>query len=183
MATLIATAKATNANSYATLTESNSYMETVRPSDEVTWLKESEPTRERLLMLATRIIDNHFIFFGLKTDSNQSLQWPRQSVRVDGNFSLYNQKFFDKDLVPAVVKNATSQLALELVSKDVLASASGEGLESVSVGDINVNFDKEDRTGIGAIPNSVYTFLRKYGYYKPSLNSTNTSINQVKVVR
>ena len=182
MATLIATAKATNANSYATLTESNSYMETVRPSDEVTWLKESEPTRERLLMLATRIIDNHFVFIGIKKDTSQSLQWPRSNVPVDGFFAGYVRSL-DSETVPQFVKDATSQLALELVSKDVLSSADGEGLESVSVGDINVNFDKEDRNSTGAIPNSVYSILRKYGYYKPSLNSTNTSINQVKVVR
>ena len=183
MATLNATPKSTSANSYATLAEAGTYMETVRPTDEVSWLKESEPTRERLLMLATRIIDNHFIFSGHKTDSNQALQWPRNSVLVDGTFSTNNLQFFDANTVPQVVKNATSQLAFELVANDVLASADGEGLESVSVGDINVSFDKEDRNSTGAIPNSVYTMLRKYGQYKPSLNSTNTSIQQTKVMR
>ena len=88
MATLNATAKSATANSYLTLAEANTYMETVRPEDEQTWLKQSEPTRERLLMLATRTIDDHFLFIGSKTASGtQALQWPRSGQMVQESSS------------------------------------------------------------------------------------------------
>jgi|TARA_Y100000310_G_scaffold218384_1_gene219653 hypothetical protein len=172
MATLIATAKSSTANSYCTLLEANSYHEKVRPDDEKIWLKQAETTRERLLMLATRIIDDHFDFLNYKTDTTQALSWPRQSVPVDGKWSKEGSiTLLDPDTIPTFLINATSELARILIETDVNASAGGAGLSSVTMGSMSVSFNETDRMSEGVIRTSVYSLLRKYGSYKPSLNS------------
>tara|TARA_R100000231_G_scaffold29723_1_gene26316 strand:- start:10 stop:561 length:552 start_codon:yes stop_codon:yes gene_type:complete len=183
MATLNATAKSASANSYLTLAEANTYMETVRPENEQTWLKQSEPTRERLLMLATRAINDHFKFIGYKTDSDQALQWPRQAVSVDGKWSKNVTKYFDNDTVPAVVKNATAELARHMVDTDKFAEPDGAGIKQLAVGGINLTFNETDRDAKGVIPSHVYSMLRKYGEYYPSLNSKMTRIQTAQVIR
>ena len=184
MATLNATAKSATANSYLTLAEANTYMETVRPEDEQTWLKQSEPTRERLLMLATRTIDDHFLFIGSKTSSGtQALQWPRSGVPEDGKWSRRYYDNFDDDTVPQVVKNATAELARHMVDNDKYAEPDGSGIKQLAVGGINLTFNEEDRQAKGVIPSHVYSMLRKYGRYYPNLNSDIQTIQTAKVLR
>ena len=184
MATLNATAKSASANSYATLAEANTYMETVRPVDEQTWLKQSEPTRERLLMLATRTIDDHFKFIGTKSESStQALQWPRTGVPKDGKWSQKYYDNFDDQTVPAVIKNATAELARHMVDSDKFAEPDGSGIKQLAVGGINLTFNEDDRQAKGVIPSHVYSMLRKYGKYYANLNSNMTTISTAQVIR
>lgn len=184
MATLNSTPKSATANSYLTLAEANTYMETVRPENEQTWLKQSEPTRERLLMLATRAIDDHFLFIGAKTSSStQTLQWPRSGVPVDGKWSRRYYDNFDQETVPAVVKNATAELARHMVDNDKFAEPDGAGIKQLAVGGINLTFNEDDRQAKGVIPSHVYSMLRKYGKYYPNLNSELNTLQMAKVIR
>ncbi len=184
MATLNATAKSASANSYLTLAEANTYMETVRPVDEQTWLKQSEPTRERLLMLATRTIDDHFKFIGSKSaTSTQALQWPRSGVPRDGKWSGNYYSNFDQDEIPQVIKNATAELARHMVDSDKFAEPDGSGIKQLAVGGINLTFNEDDRQAKGVIPSHVYSMLRKYGKYYANLNSNMTTIQTAQVIR
>lgn len=184
MATLISTAKSASANSYATLAEANTYMQTVRTDQEKVWLKQAEPTRERYLMMATRLIDQHYDFIGIKTTTEQALQFPRQSVPTDGKWArAYSLSFLDRDTIPTFLKDATAELARILVETDVTADPDGAGMKQVAMGGMAMTFNEKDRISQGVIRSSVYSFLRKYGNYKPSLNAGAASITMARVSR
>ena len=67
-ATINATVKGENANSYVTLTEANSYFETV--PDSTTWDNKTDDQKNRALIAATRWIDS-FVYYGDRCDENR----------------------------------------------------------------------------------------------------------------
>ena len=79
-ATINATIKSETANSYVTLTEANSYFETV--PDSSTWTDKTDDQKNRSLIAATRWIDT-FVFQGDRCDENQALKFPRTNYQVD----------------------------------------------------------------------------------------------------
>ena len=80
-ATINATVKGENANSYVTLTEANTYFETV--PDSSTWTNKTDDQKNRALISATRWIDS-FVFYGDRCDDGQALKFPRNNYQVDG---------------------------------------------------------------------------------------------------
>lgn len=184
MTTLVNTAGSASANSYASLAESNSYHETVRPDDEITWLEQAETTRERFLIMSTRLIDQHWEFIGYKTNNTQALLWPRNNVLIDGRWANEaSYKYFDNDAIPQFLKDATSELARILVDTDVLADPDGAGFRQIAMAGMAVTFNEHDRASQGVIRTSVYSFLRKYGTYRPSLNSSAQGVGFARVIR
>ena len=85
--TLITTAGATNSNSYATVAEANTYHDSIREQADQTWSALHDGKKERLLAMATRLIDEHFVFLGYKKNHDQALHWPRVGVLKDGKYS------------------------------------------------------------------------------------------------
>ena len=86
-ATIDATIKGANANSYVTLTEANSYFETV--PDSSTWTNKTDDQKNRALIAATREIDN-LVFYG----ENQA----EYGNNVDENYTpTMDKKFFSVD--------------------------------------------------------------------------------------
>ena len=75
-ATINATVKGENANSYVTLTEANTYFETV--PDSSTWTNKTDDQKNRSLISATRWIDS-FVFYGDRFDDCQALKFPRNN--------------------------------------------------------------------------------------------------------
>tara|TARA_R110002020_G_scaffold21484_3_gene72984 strand:+ start:558 stop:1112 length:555 start_codon:yes stop_codon:yes gene_type:complete len=184
MATLVSTAKSASANSYATLAESNIYMQTVRSDQEKVWLKITESTRERYLIMSTRLIDQHYDFIGYKTTTDQALQWPRQNSPKDGKWAKgFGLDYLDQDTIPSFLKDATAELARILVDTDVTADPDGAGMKQIAMGGMAMTFNEKDRISQGVIRSSVYSFLRKYGSYKPSLNAGAASITMARVSR
>jgi hypothetical protein len=184
MTTLVSTAGSETANSYATLAEANLYMETVRPADETVWLQEAESTRERLLIMSSRLIDQHWQFIGLKKDTDQALQFPRSNVPKDGRWSNDGTlDYLADDTIPQFLKDATGELARVLIETDTTGDPDGAGFKQIAMAGMAVTFDSSDRISQGVFRTSVYSFLRKYGYYKPSLNSSSAGIAQTRVIR
>ena len=79
-ATINATIKSETANSYVTLTEANSYFETV--PDSTTWDNKTDDQKNRSLIAATRWIDT-FVYQGDRCDEDQALKFPRTNYQVD----------------------------------------------------------------------------------------------------
>ena len=79
-ATINATIKDANANSYVTLTEANTYFETV--PDSSTWTNKTDDQKNRALIAAAREIDN-LVFYGDRCDNGQALKFPRNNYEVD----------------------------------------------------------------------------------------------------
>ena len=79
-ATIDATIKGENANSYVTLTEANDYFDT--SPDSSTWTNKTDDQKKRSLISATRWIDT-FVYQGDRCDEDQALKFPRTNYKVD----------------------------------------------------------------------------------------------------
>lgn len=129
---IVATAKATNANSYVTLAEAETYMESRLAVTNWDLAATTDDLKNRSLRMATDQLDR-YDFAGSRTTQAQRLQWPRYGVAdLDG----WN---YDQDTVPRPVKEATYELALALtdgsfsLEPDQLAQ-----FEQVKVGSLDI---------------------------------------------
>ena len=155
-ATITATLSSATANSYVTLTEANTYFETV--PDSSTWTNKTDDQKNRALIAATRWIDS-FIFYGDRCDNKQALKFPRNNYQVD-----------DVELscttIPNNIKYAQYELARALANDtDAITGASGKdcNFEEVALGDLRVKYNTASQ-GTGSINNimDVYPWLQSY---------------------
>ena len=155
-ATINATIKDANANSYVTLTEANSYFETV--PDSSTWTNKTDDQKNRALISATRWIDS-FVFYGDRCDDGQSLKFPRNNYQVDGVELACST-------IPLNIKYAQYELARALANDtDAITGTTGKdgNFKEVKLGDIQVKYNT-DSQGTGSINNilDVYPWLQRY---------------------
>jgi hypothetical protein len=147
--TIVATAKATNANSFTTLAEAETYIEgRLAVTD---WDAETDDNKNRALRMSTDIIDGNE-FAGTRTTQAQRLQWPRFGV-VDRDGWQY-----DSDTVPRPVKEATYELALALTDGTYeVAPDALERYDNVKVGGLDVTPRKDYRAA--QLPDAVYGLI------------------------
>ena len=158
-----------NANSYANAADGDAYHDGHLYA--TAWTAAVTGSKEKALVMATRLIDGLFQFNGFKRISTQALQWPRRECRdpdsEDGvvpGLLLVRGPFLDETKVPALVVNATCELARALVIEDRTDDPDGEGLSSVSVvGSLRLDFNANDRQPV--VPLIVQTWLAKFGEY------------------
>ena len=155
-ATINATIKGENANSYVTLTEANSYFETV--PDSTTWDDKTVDQKNRALIAATRWIDS-FVYYGNRCDDGQALKFPRNNYQVDGVELACST-------IPLNIKYAQYELARALANDtDAITGTSGKegNIEQAKLGDLEVKFNT-DSQGTGSINNilDVYPWLQSY---------------------
>ena len=155
-ATINATVKGANANSYVTLAEANTYFETV--PDSTQWDNKTDDRKNRALIAATRWIDS-FVYYGDRCDDGQALKFPRNNYQVDG-------VELSCDLIPQNIKYAQFELARALANDtDAITGTTGKdgNFEEVKLGDIQVKYNT-DSQGTGAINNilDVYPWLQSY---------------------
>ena len=155
-ATISATLKGENSNSYVTLAEANSYFETV--PDSSTWTDKTDDAKNRALISACRWIDS-LNYYGDRCDEEQALKWPRNNYEVD-----------DVELVctaiPNGIKYAQYELARALANEtDSLTGNKGTdgNIEEVKLGEIEVKYAKSSQ-GTGTVNNvfDVYPWLQSY---------------------
>ena len=137
--TLIATAKAADANSYVTRAAAQSYLDTRLSTD--AWAAAGGVDQDRALIMATSWLEQER-YAGAKTTTTQRLQWPRAGVYdPDGNA-------YDDDVIPRPVEEATAELALALLAGEVSLAPTGlEGFEALAVGPVSLT-----PRGSGAMP-------------------------------
>ena len=155
-ATINATVKGENANSYVTLTEANSYFETV--PDSTTWDNKTDDQKNRSLIAATRWIDS-FVYYGDRCDDGQALKFPRNNYQVDG-VELACSK------IPNNIKYAQYELARALANDtDAITGTTGKegNISEAKLGDLAVKFSTSSQ-GTGSINNilDVYPWLQSY---------------------
>ncbi len=143
MPTVIATPGASNATSYVTVAEADTYLE-ARPNV-TAWTLASATDRAVAVITATRLL-TPLSWLGSRTSRTQALAWPRTAC-VDpdapvgytgyrGDESIY----FDPAVVPARIKDATCELALEVLKAGTadLATLDGDaGLVAKTIGPIS----------------------------------------------
>ena len=147
-ATINATVKGENANSYVTLTEANSYFATV--PDSTTWDNKTDDQKNRSLIAATRWIDS-FIYYGDRCDDGQALKFPRNNYQVDGVELACSA-------IPKNIKYAQYELARALANDtDAITGTSGKegNIEQAKLGDLEVKFNT-DSQGTGSNWSATY---------------------------
>ena len=155
-ATINATIKGENANSYVTLTEANDYFDT--SPDSSTWTNKTDDQKKRALISATRWIDT-FVFYGDRCDDGQALKFPRNNYQVDG-VELACSK------IPNNIKYAQYELARALANDtDAITGTTGKegNISEAKLGDLAVKFSTSSQ-GTGSINNilDVYPWLQSY---------------------
>ena len=112
---LIVTVGGHDSNSYVTLEEANTYLTEYRlHAAEWSAAPGGDLDREAALRWATVLIDSYFNFDGTINDQEQALRWPRY-----GAFDSDN-RLIKQTLIPQDIKNATAELAYELIKRCLL---------------------------------------------------------------
>ena len=155
-ATINATIKSETANSYVTLTEANSYFETV--PDSSTWTDKTDDQKNRALISAPRWIDT-FVYQGDRCDENQALKFPRTNYQVD-------RVELSCSTIPLNIKYAQYELARALANAtDAMTGNLGTdgNFSEVKLGDIEVKYNTASQ-GTGSVNNilDVYPWLQSY---------------------
>ena len=158
-----------NANAYANAADGDAYHDGHLYA--AAWTAATNGTKEKALVMATRLIDGLFQFNGFKRLSTQALQWPRRECRdpdlessVIPGLLFSRGPYLDETKVPPVVLNATAELARELLKADRTDDPDGEGLKSFRLeGSLRIDFDANDRQPV--VTRIVQTMLGKYGSY------------------
>ena len=155
-ATITATLSSASANSYVTLTEANTYFETV--PDSSTWTDKTDDQKNRSLIAATRWIDT-LNYYGSRCDNGQALKFPRNNYKID-NVEL------TCTTIPNNIKYAQYELARALANDTsaVTGTTGKDGnFSEVQLGDLQVKYNT-DSQGTGSINNilDVYPWLQSY---------------------
>lgn len=166
--TLVATAGASNANSFLTLAEAQDIVDAHTPVTE--W---DSADQEALLVMATRVIvaffsgrkvfvdgaSPYYLTFptwtGLVASTTQSLPWPRSGMfDINGNAIL-------SSVLPLELKQATVELALALAREDVTLDndAAVKGITSVRAGSVAVTFKNDGIMTSKMLPDAVLLYL------------------------
>ena len=155
-ATISATLKGENSNSYVTLAEANSYFETVPNSS--TWTDKTDDAKNRALISSCRWIDS-LNYYGDRCEEEQALKWPRNNYEVD-NVELVCTA------IPSSIKYAQYELARALANEtDAITGNKGTdgNIEEVKLGEIEVKYSQSSQ-GTGTVNNifDVYPWLQSY---------------------
>jgi len=155
-----------NANAYANAADGDAYHEGHLYAS--AWTGATAANKDVALVFATRLIDSQFQFNGYRTDSRQSLQWPREqcldpdvNVAVLAGLFRRHDNYVESDVVPKAVADATCEMARELLITDRTAVPPGEGLKYENTGTTQKGYDKGDRRPIISLV--AQAMLAKYG--------------------
>lgn len=88
--------------------------------------------------------------------------------------ALFNLDELESDELPIELIEANCQLAVMLTYSDRTADSQLTHLQSIASGDERIVWKTGNEAvpfSQGTIPSKVFDMIRKYGYYKPSLNS------------
>lgn len=138
--TIVATAKATNANSFLSLADADTYMDGLASDTE--WDAATTDQQNRALKSATDRLDQER-YHGRRTDANQRLSFPRTGI-YDRDGDLY-----DQDTIPRPVEEATAELANAIIKGEYDPAETGlEAFKNVKVGplDVTPNQGKQNPT-------------------------------------
>jgi hypothetical protein len=152
MPTVITTPGAVDANSYCSVAEGDSYHETHLYAS--AWNSASITTKEIALIHATRLLDDMYEWAGWATEDEQPLMWPRETVLTKNG-----QDWLDDDVIPQDLKNATAEMARNLIIGDRTEDNAVEtqGLRSLTAGSVSLSF--KDSVQAKVVPDAVVNLI------------------------
>lgn len=131
------------------------------------WDAATVENKTRSLLMAASLIDSHCIFFGERYYDSQNLEFPRKLIASDKVPSI-----------PRDIFKAQCEMSLALLEKNRVQDSQTLGISSVSVGPIEMDFDKSFKSNV--FPDIVMELLAQYGTIKE--RETN-SVKFVRLVR
>ena len=164
MATIIATPGASDANSYATLAEANTYHD--ERLHNAAWTSASDATKISALIWATRVIEDNFLWYSTQKTEDQALHWPAYSGYYKSGYPIPDT------VVPQMVKESQSELAFLLIEEDLTVADDPitPGVASAKIGSLSFKSDKTDRKSM--LPDSVLVPIQILGEFKGAGTST-----------
>lgn len=159
---LDATVAGATSNTYATRAEGDNYALS-RPYF-TTWDASTDDEKNRALVRATQLIDLYVDWDGHPTSSTQALAMPRSGlVTRDG-------LLVSSGVVPTRIKHAQVELAHDLLVEDITTGPSSEeGIKSVKVGSVGVEFTEASAAERGGVlSNLVWLLLSPFGRRRES---------------
>lgn len=153
--TIVATPGAADANSYATKAEADTYHQAHLSSS--TWDDADTDTRNRALVMATRLLDEHLEWTGDVASDDQALLWPRSDMFYASGVEI------PSDEIPQKLKEATAELARQLIAADRTADddVSSKGITRIAAGAVDLSFSGYTKPNV--IPDAVYYMVRTWG--------------------
>ena len=155
---LTAIAADPSANAYCTLAEAEDYVAgLVFPGK---WTTAAADAKNRAIVTATRMLDDGFDWFGFPTTYEQRLQHPRIGLVTRTGDEVPD------DLVADALKDATSELAVQVlnVNRDADNDAEAAGISSLGAAGVSLSFKSTARSK--PIPDSVARALAHFGQVK-----------------
>ena len=127
------------------------------------WLEEDVAVQEKAIRLATRRINDGWVFHGRRRSQQQALEWPRVGVRDQGGWVI------PSNIIPTALRDATAELARRIVTDFNAGSLSDDSntgaVKAVKLGPIGIEFDTlEGAKSQPEIPDDVASMLRHLGY-------------------
>lgn len=144
-----------DANSYASVADADDYHAGHLYAG--TWTAADQQQREKALIMATRLLDEHVEWQGAKADDGNGLQWPRTGAYDRGGWLIGNNE------VPADLKRAAAEFARLLLVEDRTAFDEPEtaGFKSVRAGSLAFEVETVDRRRL--IPSRVAAMIAPFG--------------------
>lgn len=149
--TIVTTPGATDATSYSDIAAADAYFD-AHPYP-TTWQDAGEDEKCRALVLATRMLDSWFDWFGIITHLDQALLWPRTGVLrpgvalgIEGGVGgPWHEPFgvlLDAHTIPVRIREAAIELANSLLVSDRTADSDVETqrLRSLTAGPVSLTF-------------------------------------------
>lgn len=160
--TLVDTAGASNATTFASLATAEDYVED-RPFGAAWTAETDDDVKTRALLFATQILDTQR-WAGTKASSSQALSWPRRyapTLEADADpdvvavdFIDESTSYYDETTIPLFLERATCELALALLTTADPFLQDAIRVKSKTIGPLATEyFDSQDAVrGLGRFP-------------------------------
>lgn len=162
-----ATPGGVSSNAYATVAEATAYHEGHLYAS--TWTEATAAVQAQAVVMATRILDERYEWAQYPTAATQALQWPRNGVE-----DVLRLSAIDSSVIPSKLKEATAELARQLIDGDRTADSQVEtqGVSSMTAGSVSFSF--KDGIKAKVMPDAVRNMipawwgrLRGVGLWQP----------------
>ena len=170
--TIVATVGAADSNAFCTLAEAEVYM--LGRGNKALWTAATDAAKDIALAEATQELTVRS-WSGARTDDTQILSWPRQWANDPDNPA---QSYFDNDIVPTRIKNATCELAFQFIkagTTDVAAIDSKTNVKSKQIDVLRTEWFSPQHT-----PQGLARYPRVLAYIQPLLESSGMTTRLVR---
>jgi hypothetical protein len=156
MPTVVTNPSSASANSYCSVTEADSYADTVLNAG--VWTAATTADKSRALIMATRLLDDLCEWKGIPTTDTQALKWPRRGVitqiSASGDGVFFHQRTINvygglidpigvelpSDEIPQFLKNATAELGRMLLTSDRIDEQDSGNISSIEIPGLTIGY-------------------------------------------